>query len=394
MSNMNKEPDNYCVYAHINKINGKMYIGITKDIKSRWTPSAYKLSPYFSRAIQKYGWDNFKHIIILDKIIKDVACECEKELIKKYNTTNSQYGYNIAKGGTGGATRYGEIHPLSKEVHRYDLDGNYIDSWINSNIASIKLGITASDIHATARGEVKQAGGFQWNYKKVEQMEKYPGRWVGNKKHYPMIYQLDCLGNIIAKHEDVHNLSSYNKKQRDKIIECCRGKRLSAYGYFWMFENDYCIEKVNSLLSRKNQNNAEKLRKRICLYGLDGKLIKIFDSKEEASDFSGVKSGTIQHSCVGYDNYHRTKEFLWYYYEETHGQDVEPWKNERLRSVLQFDTNGNFIERYQSMSDAKNIFGGSICQALYSNKHYAYNNLWFFEDETKSYIDTFNLKIN
>ena len=68
---MNKQKlNNYCVYAHINQQNGKIYIGITKDIAKRWIPSAYKFSPFFNKAIKKYGWDNFDHIILINNITK------------------------------------------------------------------------------------------------------------------------------------------------------------------------------------------------------------------------------------------------------------------------------------------------------------------------------------
>ena len=68
--NKKQELKDYCVYAHINKHNKKMYIGITKNIDKRWIPSAYKLSPFFNKAIKKYGWDGFNHIILIDNITK------------------------------------------------------------------------------------------------------------------------------------------------------------------------------------------------------------------------------------------------------------------------------------------------------------------------------------
>ena len=66
----------YYVYQHINKINGKRYIGITKqNPESRWgTDGAnYKSSPYFYSAIQKYGCDNFSHDILFNCLTKEEA---------------------------------------------------------------------------------------------------------------------------------------------------------------------------------------------------------------------------------------------------------------------------------------------------------------------------------
>ena len=48
----------YIVYQHKNKINNKIYIGITsRTPQERWGKQGcnYKTSPYFYNAIQKYG---------------------------------------------------------------------------------------------------------------------------------------------------------------------------------------------------------------------------------------------------------------------------------------------------------------------------------------------------
>lgn len=92
----------YTVYQHKNKINGKMYFGITSRTPSeRWgkNGSYYKTTPHFYSAIQKYGWDNFEHNILYQNLTKEEACEIEKSLIKKYKTQNRKFGYNILEGG-------------------------------------------------------------------------------------------------------------------------------------------------------------------------------------------------------------------------------------------------------------------------------------------------------
>lgn len=94
---------NYTVYRHINIINNKQYIGITKQNppSNRWGNNGvnYKDCPHFWSAIQKYGWDNFKHEILYTNLSKEQACNLEKELIKQYQTQNREYGYNTLEGG-------------------------------------------------------------------------------------------------------------------------------------------------------------------------------------------------------------------------------------------------------------------------------------------------------
>lgn len=91
----------YTLYVH-EFPNHKLYIGITYDtIQHRWRNGGYgyKNQRLMQRAIQKYGWDNIKHIVLFENLSKEVACECEKYLIAKYQTNNPKYGYNVATGG-------------------------------------------------------------------------------------------------------------------------------------------------------------------------------------------------------------------------------------------------------------------------------------------------------
>ena len=98
---MRQTNKNWVVYAHKNKINKKIYIGITgQKPERRWrNGQGYKTSTYFYNAIQKYGWNNFEHIILQFNLTQQKAEEKEKYYIQKYNTLNDTYGYNIKKGG-------------------------------------------------------------------------------------------------------------------------------------------------------------------------------------------------------------------------------------------------------------------------------------------------------
>ena len=103
----------YTVYQHKNKINGKVYIGITGRIpEERWGYNGcnYKSSPHFYAAIQKYGWDNFEHNILFENLTKEQACAKEQELIKYFNSTDREFGYNATFGG--------EIFTLSEDTKK------------------------------------------------------------------------------------------------------------------------------------------------------------------------------------------------------------------------------------------------------------------------------------
>ena len=95
-----KTTNSFTVYMHISP-NGKRYIGITsKSMEQRWNNgNGYNHNAYFFDAIRKYGPKSFQHMILAKNLSKEQACKMEKELIKKYDTTNREKGYNHSTGG-------------------------------------------------------------------------------------------------------------------------------------------------------------------------------------------------------------------------------------------------------------------------------------------------------
>ena len=206
---------------HENKINHKRYIGITcQKPTQRWRGGkGYKIG-LFRKAIDKYGWDNFNHFILFEHLSKEDACKKEIELIEKYKTMDTNYGYNLCEGGnlTLGyhhtkesrelmsrqrkgrdagknnpmygkrgilAPMYGkhltEEHKrkiseakkgnkkpyqekLGKKVDQYDINGNFIKTWNSISCAEQELNIKGTHISKVCRGKGKTTGGYVFKY--------------------------------------------------------------------------------------------------------------------------------------------------------------------------------------------------------------------------------------
>lgn len=105
-----QEEKNSLIYCHINKINNKKYIGQCQgQPERRWRSdgSGYKpkneeLPTIFWKAILKYGWNNFEHIILETNLTLKEANEREQYWIAYYHTWIDDpqcWGYNMQSGG-------------------------------------------------------------------------------------------------------------------------------------------------------------------------------------------------------------------------------------------------------------------------------------------------------
>lgn len=138
----------YSLYIHINKSDdNKAYVGISKNPKKRWRKGlGYATQPKFYYAIQKYGWNNFKHIILLEGLTLEEAWKKEKEYIKKFDTIND--GYNVHEGGkiklTADMKKKGYIKKQFRETQVYmtNLKTSQIITYDTVEEASLKTGIS------------------------------------------------------------------------------------------------------------------------------------------------------------------------------------------------------------------------------------------------------------
>lgn len=110
----------YIVYKYTFPDN-KVYIGRTKNeltIRSGSNGRNYKNQPLVGKAIKDFGWDNIKKEIIYSNLTLDGANRLEQELIKKYNATSIEFGYNMTIGGNGGGTVSKYRKPMSEETKK------------------------------------------------------------------------------------------------------------------------------------------------------------------------------------------------------------------------------------------------------------------------------------
>lgn len=132
----------FSVYMHTNIINNKKYIGITsRNPKDRWyNGKGYPHNDYFTNAINKYGWDNFKHEILYSNLTEEEACLKEQELIKLYKSNQHDYGYNLESGG-----KYFKVNDLTKKKISNSLKGRIITEDMKLKISNSEKGKLVSE---------------------------------------------------------------------------------------------------------------------------------------------------------------------------------------------------------------------------------------------------------
>ena len=233
------------VYITTNHVNGKQYIGQRKyDKQGKW--KEYLGSGIIlSRAIEKYGLENFSKEIIEECKTKKILNDREIYWINYYNAVESDNFYNIASGGDGGNTIAG-----------------YTDD--QRNLLSTKL----SDMR---KGIINI------------------GKNNGNSR------RVICI-NTMKVFDTINEASIYYNVDKDAIQQCCSdaNKRKTAgeiNGERMIWEY-YDENKNYEFVPFKRDYKYKQI---LCL---DNNII--YNSVHEASKNTGCSIVGIRHCCTGY----------------------------------------------------------------------------------------------
>jgi group I intron endonuclease len=229
------------VYKVLNKINHKIYIGITTDsLDKRIYMHEYKSKnnpPYiFQKALSKYGKDNFIWEIIDSASSIEELKQKEIFYIKHFNSHyKTGYGYNMTNGGDLVDHLTGENNPISKLsidqvllIHdllkNTNLNHQEIVNKLNLPIGPAQIGVINT--------------GENWNIDDVSYPIRNNSRNIsslGSKNPYAKLSEEDVKKIIIALETtntpmpEIAKQYGVNRFTINKINQCVSWKQLHNY---------------------------------------------------------------------------------------------------------------------------------------------------------------------
>jgi len=119
------------IYKISNKVNGKVYIGSSSDIKKRWNTHKNHLkknksdSRYLQNAWNKHGEENFVFEIIECVYFEENLKERELFYIEKYKSCDANFGYNLQKEPGRGPGLHGKDNPAFGQSEKFSGKNNH-----------------------------------------------------------------------------------------------------------------------------------------------------------------------------------------------------------------------------------------------------------------------------
>lgn len=205
--------------------NKKVYIGQTYNFKDRMRKHKYDSKKYNTliyNAIRKYGWDNIKKEIILycDENCIDYY---ERELIKLYNSTDKNVGYNLESGGH-------KNKNLSKET---------IEKKKKSALGKKHSKETIELLRKLSIGNTNMLGKKHSKETKEKLRKMNLGKKQSNdiilKKSKSVICYNKINNDFVAWYQSIKEAAKDTNVSRSNIGMVCNYRRKSAGGYTWKF---------------------------------------------------------------------------------------------------------------------------------------------------------------
>lgn len=235
--------------------NEPIYVGKGKGMRySRHLKDAKNDSganPIKRNKINKILSEGFNPIIIKYKenLSSIDAYKLEVELISKIGRSINNTGplTNVKPGGEEGP-EYNHIHSneyidtLCKPVDKYDLNGNFLESYKSLNEAGEKNNINPTAVSQCCRLLVKIIlNKYIFIFKGDELNINKRVRNVNNN----IIQRIDYLGNI-TEYESMSEAVRVNNILRGDINDVCIGKRFLVHGFLWRHKEHEKLEQFNN----------------------------------------------------------------------------------------------------------------------------------------------------
>ncbi|MBQ3642435.1 GIY-YIG nuclease family protein [bacterium] len=198
------------IYKIENKINHKVYIGQSKNIKHRFHSHIYKCfilnynHPLYC-SIRKYGIQNFTFTIIKKTFDLDLW---EVFFTKLYNSADSEYGYNILTGREHPEYLTKEI--MTKRKNTYKKRGYIYDAEMLKYLSDIRKG---------------EKNGFYGKHHTEDTLK------INREAHSKKVVCIET-GVVYQSIKEASNKMNLNKTC---IGLCCNGKSITCGGYHWRF---------------------------------------------------------------------------------------------------------------------------------------------------------------
>ena len=218
---------NYTVYKHTAP-DGRIYVGITSQKPtSRWQGgNGYKGNSYFTRAINKYGWENFSHEILFENLSRDEAVKIEIELIAKYKSNQRKFGFNISSGGESksGTT----ISQRQKDIISAASKGRIVSETTRKKLSIASKRTWSNPEHVEHMREINSGKNNKMFGKKLSDEEK-----IKRKAKAVLQYSMD--GTMIGSFISIHDANEKTGVNRNDLSKCCKGIFRQAGGYIWRY---------------------------------------------------------------------------------------------------------------------------------------------------------------
>ena len=246
----------YTVYLRTNKVNGKQYVGQTKDWKGRESDWKVLSARYANKVItddrERYGLDNWSSEILAIVETQEEAWELEQKYIKELNTRFPN-GYNFSNGGK-------------------DQTGTKHTEETRKRMSEAHIGKPNPKSGEARKGRVLSA---EWKSKISESLK---GRKISDE-------QIELLRKInTGRH--------HSEETKRKIGEHFKGKTS------WMKGKHHTEEAKRKLSEAKKGKPNLALSKKVYLYK-DGVLVDEYPSVSEAARQLGFSQSEISVNCRG-----------------------------------------------------------------------------------------------